>query len=136
MTDAPADPAELVRRLHQGDATAAHALYRLYGGALLRFGLALCGCRQTAEDIVHDTFVELLRYPMRFDPARGSLSCYLYAIARHRLARVARLARRHTALNDDRSTSDEASAQEGGLSATALSVAMSHLVTEDDAERV
>jgi RNA polymerase sigma-70 factor (ECF subfamily) len=46
--------------------------------------------RQTAEDLVHDTFLELLRHPSRFDPARGPVLAFLFGIARHRLARIAR----------------------------------------------
>src|SRR6185312_17283510 len=75
----------------RGDAAAARELYERHGGALLRFGMAMSNCRQTAEDLVHDTFVELLRQPGRFDPARGSVQGYLFGIARHRLSRIARL---------------------------------------------
>jgi RNA polymerase sigma-70 factor, ECF subfamily len=137
MTDAAVDPAELVRRLHQGDATAAHLLYETYGAALLRFGVALCGNLQTAEDVVHDTFVELLRYPTRFDPTRGSLSSYLYAIARHQLARVARVARRQAELDvDDSAASEDLLLHEGeSRSASALTLAARDLTTEGDAER-
>jgi len=70
MTALTAEDAELVTRLRRGDAAAARELYQRHGAALLRFGLAMSNCRQTAEDIVHDTFVEILRHPVRFDPVR------------------------------------------------------------------
>src|SRR5262245_14130925 len=80
----------LVERLCHGEAAAAHELYQRHGASLLRFGLALTSSRQTAEDIVHDTFVEFLRNPRRFDPVHGSVAAYLYGIARHQLARTLR----------------------------------------------
>src|SRR5262245_22705418 len=91
MAPLTAEDAELVARLKRGDGAAARELYERHGGALLRFGMAMSNCRQTAEDLVHDTFVELLRQPGRFDPARGSVQGHLFGIARHRLARIARL---------------------------------------------
>jgi RNA polymerase sigma-70 factor (ECF subfamily) len=94
MTALTAEDADLVARLHRGDAAAARELYQRHGSALLRFGLAMSNCRQTAEDIVHDTFVEILRHPVRFDPSRGSVIAYLFGIARHRMSRVARITQR------------------------------------------
>jgi RNA polymerase sigma-70 factor (ECF subfamily) len=94
MTALTAEDAELLTRLRRGDAAAARELYQRHGAALLRFGLAMSNCRQTAEDIVHDTFVEILRHPVRFDPARGSVIAYLFGIARHRMSRIARISMR------------------------------------------
>jgi RNA polymerase sigma-70 factor, ECF subfamily len=94
MTALTAEDADLVARLRRGDAAAARELYQRHGAALLRFGLAMSNCRQTAEDIVHDTFVEILRHPVRFDPSRGSVIAYLFGIARHRMSRVARITQR------------------------------------------
>ncbi len=91
MTAPTADDAQLVARLRRGDAGAARELYERHGAALLRFGMALSNCRQTAEDIAHDTFLELLRHPSRFDPARGPVLAFLFGIARHRMARIARV---------------------------------------------
>lgn len=94
MTALTAEDAELVARLRRGDAAAARELYQRHGAALLRFGLAMSNCRQTAEDIVHDTFIEILKHPIRFDPSRGSVVAYLFGIARHRMSRIARISMR------------------------------------------
>jgi RNA polymerase sigma-70 factor (ECF subfamily) len=94
MSALTADDAQLVARLRYGDAGAARELYERHGGALLRFGVAMSNHRQTAEDVVHDTFVELLRHPSRFDPARGPVLAFLFGIARHRMARITRVALR------------------------------------------
>lgn len=105
MTALTAEDADLVSRLRRGDAAAARELYQRHGSALLRFGLAMSNCRQTAEDIVHDTFVEILKHPIRFDPTRGSVIAYLFGIARHRMSRVARVELRGTGV---RSPEEEA----------------------------
>jgi RNA polymerase sigma-70 factor (ECF subfamily) len=102
MTVLTADDARLVARLRHGDAGAARELYERHCGTLLRFGLAMSNCRQTAEDVVHDTFVELLRHPSRFDPARGPVIAFLLGIARHRMARIARVSGRDS--DDGRET--------------------------------
>jgi RNA polymerase sigma-70 factor (ECF subfamily) len=117
MAALTAEDAELVARLKRGDAAAARELYERHGGALLRFGMAMSNCRQTAEDLVHDTFVELLRQPGRFDPARGSVQGYLFGIARHRLSRIARLSVRDADVPMDATddASDGADAGRGGM---------------------
>ena len=101
MAALTAEDPDLVTRLKRGDSAAARELYERHGGALLRFGMAMSNCRQTAEDLVHDTFVELLRQPGRFDPARGSVQSYLFGIARHRLSRIARVSARDAELPAD-----------------------------------
>jgi len=94
MTALTADDANLVGRLRHGDAAAARELYERHGGALLRFAMTMSDSRQSAEDVVHDTFVELLRHPGRFDPERGPVVAFLFGIARHRIARIARVSMR------------------------------------------
>jgi RNA polymerase sigma-70 factor, ECF subfamily len=130
MTALTAEDAELVARLHRGDAAAARELYQRHGTALLRFGLAMSNCRQTAEDIVHDTFVEILRHPTRFDPSRGSVVGYLFGIARHRMSRIARVTAR------DVGTPLAAPGEESLDSDAALSDAFLASTVHDSAEEI
>lgn len=95
MTVSQTEDAALVARVEAGDPLAAHEIYQRNGSALLRFGVAMTDCVATAEDVVHDTFVELLRHPNRYDAARGSLRTYLYGIARHHLAKALRIKGRY-----------------------------------------
>lgn len=81
------DDASLVCSLAGGNAEAAHELYRRHCRAILRFALVLTDDLATAEDIVHDTFIELLFRPGNYQPARGSLRAYLYGISRHLIAK-------------------------------------------------
>ena len=131
MSALTADDAQLVARLRHGDAGAAHELYERHGAALLRFGMAMSNCRQTAEDVVHDTFLELLRYPSRFDPARGPVLAFLFGIARHRMARIARVA-----VRDADGTADPQDAPDEGRAGelTAPSPVAAALAVEDTAD--
>jgi RNA polymerase sigma-70 factor (ECF subfamily) len=102
------DDASLVDALAGGDGEAARELYRRHCRPILRFAVAMTNSVATAEDIVHDTFVELLYRPRNFDPARGSLRAFLYGIARHRIANAARRsasARPELPLEDEAQTS-------------------------------
>jgi RNA polymerase sigma-70 factor (ECF subfamily) len=90
MSESLTDDVSLVEALAGGDAQAARELYRRHCHPILRFALAMTGSRATAEDIVHDTFVELLQRPGNYDPERGSLRAFLYGIARHRIAKSVR----------------------------------------------
>jgi RNA polymerase sigma-70 factor (ECF subfamily) len=74
-------------------------LYQRHGRALLRFSSAMCHSRQAAEDMVHDTFVALLRGPNLFDPAQGSVFGYLCGVLRHRVSRHFRHEKRLVALD-------------------------------------
>jgi RNA polymerase sigma factor (sigma-70 family) len=110
MSSASPDDAALLALWCRGEATAAQALYERHGAALLRFAAAMLPSRQAAEDVVHDTFVELLRRPDRFDAGRGPLAAYLYGIARHRLSRVARLSLREAELKSEPTAEEVAEA--------------------------
>jgi RNA polymerase sigma-70 factor (ECF subfamily) len=64
--------------------------YERYAGELFGFALGVLGDRQLAEDVVQETFVKAWRAGGRFDPERGSLRTWLFAIARNNVADVAR----------------------------------------------
>jgi len=92
------DDTECMSRLAAGDASALRDLYERHGRALLRFSSAMCRSRQTAEDLVHDTFVAVLHGPRLFDPAQGTVFAYLCGVLRHRVSRHFRQQRRLVAL--------------------------------------
>lgn len=88
----PSSPAETdVRELHlarAGDELAFTALYRRFSGAVFRFAWFLTGSESIANDVVQETFMELLDGTTSFDPSRGSLGSYLCGIARFRAYRA------------------------------------------------
>lgn len=102
------DDSEHMLRLASGDASALRHLYERHGRALLRFSTAMCRSRTVAEDLVHDTFVALLREPFAFDPALGSVYGYLCGVLRHRVSRHYRQQKRWVTLDGDDESSEPA----------------------------
>lgn len=51
--------------------------------AVYDFALRMTGSETVAEDVAQDCFLELIRYPDRFDEARGSLRSFLFGVTRH-----------------------------------------------------
>ena len=101
MNHSNSDDAKCMARLAEGDGVALRTLYERHGHALLRFSTAMCRSRQAAEDLVHDTFLALLRERTLFDPAQGTVFAYLCGMLRHRVARHYRQQRRWVALDPD-----------------------------------
>src|SRR3712207_15873 len=90
MTSAPTttrSDEELLRLALAGDERAFTDLYRRRQAAVYRFALQMCGSESVAEDVVQEVFMALVREGTRFDPARGSLSSYLYGVARNQVLR-------------------------------------------------
>ncbi len=61
----------------------------------------MCRSRQAAEDMVHDTFVALMRERISFDPSQGSVFGYLCGVLRHRVSRHFRQQKRWVALDTE-----------------------------------
>ena len=78
---------QLLRLVMAADEEAFTTLYRRRQGAIYRFALQMSGCNQVAEDVTQEVFLELMREPERYDPGRGTLSAYLYGIARNQVLR-------------------------------------------------
>lgn len=75
--------ADLMARIAAGDRAAAlEELVGRYSGPIFGLGLRLHSDRGTAEELVQDTFVRVWRNAARYDPARGSVRTFVYAIAR------------------------------------------------------
>ncbi|HEX9344164.1 MAG TPA: sigma-70 family RNA polymerase sigma factor [Actinomycetota bacterium] len=78
-----ADEADLLASVAAGDRDAPlEELYRRYGPRLYGLGLRLLGDQGLAEELVQEAFVRLWQQAGRFDPARGSVSAFLFTIAR------------------------------------------------------
>jgi RNA polymerase sigma-70 factor (ECF subfamily) len=105
----------LLWHARRGDEAALVALYERHHAAIFRFAYRLLDSRASAEDVVHDCFLDLVREPARdsvsdFDPSRGTLRNYLYGMARHRAHRLFRRAAREQEFDDvaDERRADEA----------------------------
>jgi RNA polymerase sigma-70 factor (ECF subfamily) len=82
--------AELLGRLVGGDEEAFVSLYRRWRPALHRFALGMTGSPATADDVVQETFMILMREGGRYEASRGAVGSYLRGIARHLVYRRVR----------------------------------------------
>ncbi|HYE64024.1 MAG TPA: RNA polymerase sigma factor [Pyrinomonadaceae bacterium] len=78
---------ELLRLMMAGDEDAFTSLYRRRQGGIYRFALQMSGSESVAEDVTQEVFMVLMREAQNYDSARGSLSAYLYGIARNHVLR-------------------------------------------------
>ena len=76
-----------MRRTAAGDRDAFETLYRTHHATVYRFARLMTGSTPIAEDIVQEVFLALMRDASRYDPARASLTTYLYGSARHHTRR-------------------------------------------------
>ena len=74
----------------------------------------MCRSRQAAEDMVHDTFVALMRERISFDPSQGSVFGYLCGVLRHRVSRHFRQQKRWVALDTEDDNSPLHAVDAGG----------------------
>jgi RNA polymerase sigma-70 factor, ECF subfamily len=77
------DDSDLLRAVGAGDRDRAlPELYRRYERRLYGLGLRMLGDRGLAEELVQETFVRIWRTADRFDPERGTVPAFVFAIAR------------------------------------------------------
>ena len=100
---------ELLIRIQRGDEPAFLTLYRRRQAALYRFAVHMSGSLTVAEDVVQEVFLALLREACGYDPGRGTLSGYLFGIARKLILRQTERGHSDVALETD---SDEANPAE------------------------
>ena len=79
--------AELLRLMLSGDEESFTLLYKRRHASIYRFALQMSGSQQTAEDVTHDVFLFLMKDGHVFDPARGSVSSFLFGVARNYVLR-------------------------------------------------
>ena len=102
MTPSPPETDDkLLIRIRNGDEEAFAALYRQRQAAIYRFALHMSGSKSAAEDVVQEVFLVLLRDECGFDPERGTLSGYLFGIARKLVLRHVERSRSDVALESD-----------------------------------
>ena len=86
----------LLLRLAEGDAGAAQAVIRAYGGLVWSLALRFCRTRHDAEDAVQDIFTDLWKSAHRYRSAKASERVFVTMIARRRLIDRLRRERRRT----------------------------------------
>ena len=91
----------LLHRLRRGDESAFLELYRRRQAAIYRFALHVSGSSSAAEDIVQEVFITLLRSDCGYNAERGTLSAYLFGIARKQALRQIERGRMDVAIDND-----------------------------------
>jgi RNA polymerase sigma-70 factor, ECF subfamily len=72
--------ADLIRRIALGDEGSFRSLFRRWTPKLGRFLMNATGSRETAEDLLQETFLRVFRNASRFEP-HGSAGAWIYRIA-------------------------------------------------------
>ena len=98
--DAQLPDGVLLRRAAKGDEEAFTALYRRHQAALYRFAMRMTGSAWSAEEIVQEVFLTLIRDPARYDPKRGAFPAFLFGVTRNRILKHLERGPREVALDD------------------------------------
>jgi RNA polymerase sigma-70 factor (ECF subfamily) len=78
------EEAALLGRVRDRDERALEALYSRYGSPLYSLAYQVTGSDRYAQDVVQEVFIAVWKDAARFDPAKGALSSWLFALARHK----------------------------------------------------
>jgi len=92
---------ELVQLIMAGYERAFITVYRRHQAQIYRFALLMSGSHAVAEDVTQEAFMVLMREPARYDASRGSLSAYLYGIARNYVLRCIDRDRSYVSIVDE-----------------------------------
>ena len=103
----------LLGRMIAGDEEAFTLLFRRRQPGIYRFVLHMSGRPAVAEDVTQEVFMTLIRDAKRFDPARGTLSGFLFGIARNHVRKRWEQDRRLVPLADDAEERGEHAASSG-----------------------
>lgn len=95
----PESDDDLLMLMRSGDEQAFVSLYRKRQAALYRFAQHMSGSATVAEDITQEVFMALIRDECGYDPDRGTLSGYLFGIARKLVLRHLERGRSDVALD-------------------------------------
>ncbi len=79
---------ELLTNARQGSRAAWAELFDRHQGRIYRFALRMTGSTGVADEVVQDTFLDLLRGGLRFDVGKGSLGAFLLGVARLKSLRL------------------------------------------------
>src|ERR1044072_7872511 len=92
---------DLLRLMLCGDEEALAQLYQRRQGGVYRFALQMSGSKPIAEDVTQEVFLFLMREGNVFDPARGSVSAFLFGVARNYVLRRLRVEQLLAPLDDE-----------------------------------
>lgn len=74
----------LLYRIQDRDESAVADLYERYSGPLYSLAHQVTGADRYAQEVVQEAFIAVWRDAARFDPTRGAVSSWLFALTRHK----------------------------------------------------
>jgi RNA polymerase sigma-70 factor (ECF subfamily) len=92
---------ELLQRMMEGDEESFILLYRRRQSSVYRFALQMSGSTTIAEDVTQEVFMLLMQEAANYDAGRGTVSAYLYGIARNFVLRKIEKERRFVSMIED-----------------------------------
>ncbi|MFN8623282.1 MAG: sigma-70 family RNA polymerase sigma factor [Chloroflexota bacterium] len=75
---------DLLLRIRDKDEAAIADLYQRYSGPLYSLAYQVTGADRYAQEVVQEVFLAVWRTADRFDPSRGAVSSWLFALTRHK----------------------------------------------------
>ncbi len=99
----------LLRRAAKGEEAAFTELYGRHQASLYRYVLRMTGSPWSAEEIVQEVFMTLIRQPNKYDADKGEVGAFLFGITRNRVMKHLERSPKEVSLDDD---SESASAKE------------------------
>ena len=91
---------ELIFQMSIGDMSAMGKLYELVKTDIFAYALSKSSCVQDAEDITHDTFVQIYKYSKRYQPM-GKPLAWIFTIERSLIYRQYNLSTRVLSLDEE-----------------------------------
>ena len=79
-----AEDVALLARIVERDQRAVEELYARYSSPLYSLAYQVTRSEGFAQDVVQEVFIAVWRDAARFDPAKGAVSPWLFALARHK----------------------------------------------------
>jgi RNA polymerase sigma-70 factor (ECF subfamily) len=130
------DERQLLARAARGDERAAAAIFDAFADPLYGYGLRRLHDHHLAEELVQRVLERLWRRADGYDPARGSVAAYVFAIARSTVLDLRReVARRHSrTARGEHDPPDIDDAAEGVLLTASVKAAVARL--SDDHQQV
>lgn len=74
----------LLLRIREKDEAAVADLYQRFSGPLYSLAYQVTGADRYAQEVVQEVFMAVWRDAARFDPTRGAVSSWLFALTRHK----------------------------------------------------
>ncbi|MDP3963852.1 MAG: sigma-70 family RNA polymerase sigma factor, partial [bacterium] len=118
-----------------GDAEAFGLLYDRYGKKIYEFFYWRTYRRDTAEDLVSETFFKALKNIRSFDGAKGTFSAWLYRIARNAFIDQTRSKKNNEPLDESQYASDSGSFEKDADVRAAMRQVRAHLDALDGDQR-